>query len=171
MDPSPNIHDNPYVHERAEAGIEEYTAAEPFDLLTLRMVAEHITRPADAVRAMARLVRPGGRVVVYTIHKFSPVSLAAWALPFGLHHPIKKLIWRTDEKDTFPVAYRMNTRRALRGQFAAHGFREGLFAPLDDCRTFARFGGLNHAELLARRGVRAFGLGYRKRACSGCTSG
>jgi SAM-dependent methyltransferase len=35
-----------------------------FDLVHARFLLEHLTRPADAVRVMARAVRPGGRVVL-----------------------------------------------------------------------------------------------------------
>jgi SAM-dependent methyltransferase len=35
-----------------------------FDLVHARFLLEHLTRPEDAVRAMARAVRPGGRVVL-----------------------------------------------------------------------------------------------------------
>jgi len=148
VDPSPNIHENPYVHEAAEAFIEDYASAEPFDLLTLRMVAEHIAKPTDATAAMARLVKPGGKVVIYTVNKFAPVSLVAWATPFWLHHPIKKFFWNTEEKDTFPVAYKMNTRDALARLATAAGFRETAFEHLDDCRTFAQFKGLNFCEMV-----------------------
>ena len=160
VDPSANIHENPYVHERAQAMIEDYQATEPFDVLTLRMVAEHISKPQEAVATMAKLLKPGGKLVLYTINKFTPVSMAAWVIPFGLHHPIKKLIWKTEEQDTFPVAYKMNTRRALRELAAANGLTEESFAYLDDCRTFHRFKLLNYAELLSWKGLRTVGLTY-----------
>lgn len=160
VDPSPNVHENPYVHRKVQAFIEDYAADEPFDLLTLRMVAEHIMNPDAATAALARLTRPGGRMVVYTVNKLTPLAAAAWAVPFRFHHAVKRVLWRTDEKDTFPVAYRMNTRAALRRLFTAHGFRETAFAHLDDCRTLARFRVLNHAELLARSALRAAGLLY-----------
>ena len=160
VDPSPNVHENPFAHERTEAFIEDYAGEGGFDLLTLRMVAEHIADPDRAAATLARLAAPGGRVIVYTINVWSPVSLAAWAIPFGLHHPIKKVLWRTEEKDTFPVTYRMNTRRALARVMGRHGFREVAFTYLDDCRTFARFRGLNHVELVARSGAAAVGLSY-----------
>lgn len=160
VDPSPNVHENPFVHERHESFIENFRSDEPFDLLTLRMVAEHITQPGDAMAAMARLLKPGGRVVIYTIHKFTPVSVVAWVVPFCLHHPIKRRVWHTEDKDTFPVAYRMNTRRDLRRLAAAHGLAEERFAYLDDCRTFHRFPALNTAELALWKALSAVGLRY-----------
>ncbi len=160
VDPSPNIHENEFAHERVQAFIEDYQSEQPFDLLTLRMVAEHITKPDAAMAAIARLLRPGGKLVVYTINKWSPVSVAAWVVPFGLHHPIKKLFWKTEEKDTFPVAYRMNTRRALATLAAAHGLREVSFRKLDDLATFARFRLLNYCELSAWKAMNTLGVTY-----------
>lgn len=160
VDPSPNVHENPFAHEKLQAFIEAYTSAEPFDILTLRMVAEHIANPDEALASMARLIKPGGRVVIYTINKFAPVSIAAWAIPFWLHHPIKRILWRTEEKDTFPVTYKMNTRRTLRRLAVAHGLAEEEFAYLDDCRTFHRFRLMNYAELTAWKVLRTVGLWY-----------
>ncbi len=160
VDPSPNVYENPVAHDKYECLIEDFRSAEPFDLLTLRMVAEHITDPPRAVAALARLTAPGGRVVVYTVSKFSPVSLAAWAMPFRLHNPVKKLVWQTEQRDTFPVAYKMNTRRALGGLFDTHGLQEVAFAKLDDARTFGQFRGPNHVELGAVAVCRAVGVAY-----------
>lgn len=160
VDPSPNVHENGLARERVQSRIEDYVSAEPYDLLTLRMVAEHIDRPDEAVAAMARLLKPGGRLVVYTVNKFAPVAVATRVVPFRLHHPLKRLVWRTEEKDTFPVAYRMNSRAALRRLTAGHGLAEESFAYLDDCRTFHRFGWMNYLELSAWRILRRVGASY-----------
>jgi SAM-dependent methyltransferase len=160
VDPDDNLDANPHVHERAKTTIDDYRSGHRFDLVTLRMVAEHITDPETALTSLARLTRPGGKVVVYTVNRWSPVALAAKAIPFGLHHAIKRVLWRTEERDTFPVAYRMNTRRALRGLFERHGFREASFGYLDDCRTFGRFRLLNHLELIAWRLLHVLRLRY-----------
>jgi SAM-dependent methyltransferase len=160
IDCDDTLYENPFVHERVNCRIEDYQADEPFDLVTLRMVAEHVTDPASAVRTLARLTRPGGVVVVYTINRWAPVSLLAWLIPFRFHHALKHYLWGTEEKDTFPVVYRMNTRSTLKRLFEAAGFRERSFAALADCRTFSRFRLLHQAELAAWRLLRAVGLGY-----------
>jgi SAM-dependent methyltransferase len=160
VDCDDTLDENPFVHERVKCRIEDFHPDEPFDLVTLRMVAEHITDPAAAVKALARLTRPGGLAVVYTINRWSPVSLAAYLVQFRFHHAIKHRLWKTEEKDTFPVAYRMNTRAALARLFGEGGFRESHFAYLDDCRTFSQFPLLHRGELWAWRGLRAVGLRY-----------
>ncbi len=124
------------------------------------MVAEHITDPEVAVSSLARLTRPGGRLVIYTINKFSPVSIASMIIPHRLHHSIKRLLWNTEERDTFPVAYRMNTKKTLVGLFESHGFRLLQFAHLVDCRVLGRFRFLHFLELSFWRLCRSVGLSY-----------
>lgn len=160
VDPDRTLQENPFVHEKVHLPIEDFRTDEPFDLVTLRMVVEHISDPARAVAAIAGALRPGGRVVVYTVFKYSPVPIVTKAVPHGLHHPIKKFLWRTESKDTFPVVYRLNTRGALRAHFEAAGCREIRFRYLDDCRSLARFRVTQFLELAAYRALRLFGLHY-----------
>jgi 2-polyprenyl-3-methyl-5-hydroxy-6-metoxy-1,4-benzoquinol methylase len=160
VDPSDNIAENQFVQQRIHGRIEDYHSPESFDLATLRMVAEHISNPSAAVAALARLVKPGGKVVIYTVNLWSPVALISWLVPFRLHHAIKSLLWRTDAKDSFPVAYAMNTRQQLRQIFGASGFRECLFAYLDDCRIFHRFRFLSLLETGSWKILKSVGVRY-----------
>lgn len=160
VDPSENILANPFVHERAQCPIESYQSEQRFDLATFRMVAEHLAEPAKVIEALNRLLVPGGRVVVYTVNRRSPLALIARFTPFALHHPIKRLFWGGEEKDTFPVVYRMNTRRDLRRLFEQGGFEERLFLYLDDLAAFSQIKILNWVELCAWRMVHVLGLRY-----------
>src|SRR4051812_25433977 len=90
VDPSANVHDNPYTREKHRAFIENYHADAPFDLATLRMVAEHVTDPPAVVAALARLVKPGGRAIVLTVDLWSPITVVSRLTPFGIHHPVKE---------------------------------------------------------------------------------
>lgn len=160
VDPSDNVFDNPYTREKHKLFIEEYTASAPFDLATLRMVAEHVTDPAAVIGALGRLVKPGGLVVIFTVDLWSPITLVSRLVPFDLHYPVKKFLWGGEEKDTFPTAYLMNTRRELKKLFARGGFRESEFAWVDDCAALSRFPRLNTLELVARTALRTVGLRY-----------
>jgi len=160
LDPDDTIDENPYVHRRIKSQIADYPDDQTFDVVTLRMVAEHITDPEAALSSLARLTRPGGRLVIYTINKFSPVSIAAMIIPHRLHHSIKRLLWKTEERDTFPVAYRMNTKKTLAGFFESNGFRLLHFAHLADCQVLGRFRFLHFLELLLWRLCRSIGLNY-----------
>jgi SAM-dependent methyltransferase len=160
VDPDETLEENPYVHERARVLIDDYETDRQFDLVTLRMVAEHVAAPDVTVESLARLTRPGGRVVIFTIYRWSPVPLLTDIVPFGLHHPVKNFLWKTESKDTFPVANKMNTRGALRRVFERHGFAESSFRYVDDCRTFANSKFLQWLELSTWRLLRTVGLHY-----------
>lgn len=160
LDPSDNIDENPFVHRRVRTTIERYQDDRPYDLVTMRMVAEHVADPHAAVAALAALTKPGGKVVVLTVNRWAPVSIASWLVPFRLHHLIKRALWRTEEKDTFPVAYRMNTRRELRRLFDDAGFREHSFCCVADCCVLHRIPLFNWIELCLWRAFKALSLPY-----------
>ena len=155
LDPDPTILENPYVHQKVQMEIQEYRSDRSFDLVTMRMVAEHIAEPETAVKVMGNLTHPGSYVVIYTIFKWSPIPMVTYWTPFALHHPIKKFFWGTESKDTFPVAYKMNTRSDLKKVFEANNFREVYFSYLDDCRTLAKYKSTLWLELMGRTIFRA----------------
>lgn len=163
VDPSVSIWRNPYLHRRYQQPLEQFHPRESFDLLTLRMVAEHVQDPAGFVSSLVRLARPGGRIVVYTVHRFSPMSLLARLAPFKTRSLAKRWLWGSPEEDTFPVFYRMNTPAALRTLFGRAGCVERGCWLLDDCRTLARFWWGLWAELTAWSWLRRVGLGYPER--------
>jgi hypothetical protein len=124
------------------------------------MVAEHLTDAERAVASLECLARPGGKVVLYTTYKWSPAAVLARLVAFRLHHRVKRIVWKTDEQDTFPVAYRMNTRSRLGRLFTGNGFKECYFAYLADCCIFWRFPALHRMELSLWRALQLFGLGF-----------
>jgi 2-polyprenyl-3-methyl-5-hydroxy-6-metoxy-1,4-benzoquinol methylase len=160
VDPSKTIEENRFASERVNARLEDFECDELFDVATLRMVAEHIEAPEAFVAALARLVKPRGMAVVYTVNRWSPISIISSLTPFVIHHKVKSFIWNTEERDTFPVAYKMNTKERIRTLFHRAGFCERHFEYLDDCRTFHRFRALNYLELSAWRLLRTVGLHY-----------
>ena len=151
IDPSPNVHDNPFVHESVQGTLGTYDPGRAFDLITCRMVAEHVEDPGAFAADLARLARPGARLVIYTVHRWSPAALLARLTPFEWHHPLKERIWDCQQRDTFPVCMRLNTRRAIGSAFASAGFREESFRSLPDCRTFGNFRRILWLDLMAWR--------------------
>ena len=160
VDPDPTLQENPFVHEKVSLPLEDYRTKERFDLVTMRMVAEHVENPNRLAATLRDCTNPGGNVVVYTVNKYSPVPIITAFLPFDLHHPLKWVLWRSKKKDTFPTFFRMNTRARLRKIFEEAGFTEAFFTYLDDCRTTSGFKRLQWIELIAWRGLRRLGLRY-----------
>lgn len=167
IDPDETLEENPFVHERVGGDISEYQTERKYDLVTLRMVAEHIVDAEKLVATLARLMAPAGRVVIYTVYKWSPVPIITRLTPFHWHHKVKKVLWRTEAKDTFPTAFRMNTRARLKELFGAEGFVEEGFEVLDDCRSFQRFRVLSCLELATLRMLGAVGIRYPERCLLG----
>lgn len=93
-------------------------ASERFDMVISRSVIEHLEDPAQAFREFARVLRPGGRVIIVTPNKCDYVSLIAALTPYRLHRFLVSRIFRVPEDDVFPTLYRANTvgslSRALR---------------------------------------------------------
>jgi len=160
LDPDPTLQENPWVHEKVAGIIDDYDGAAAFDLVTLRMVAEHVDRPERCAAAIARALRPGGLAVIYTVFGLSPMPILTRLAPMALRHAVKSWLWGTAPKDTFPTRFRMNGRGRLARLFAGVGMLEEAFSRLDDCRTFARFRLLHRLELSVRGMCRAFGLPY-----------
>ncbi len=160
VDPSDNIDDNLIVHQRVKCVLEEFQTRDVFDLATLRMVAEHIQSPERAVESLARLIRHGGHVVVYTPNRWAPVSIAASLIPNGCHSLFTRLLWNTRQEDVFPTYYRMNTRRRLRTVFGSGGFTEAGFVHAADCSTFQRFRLTCFGELCLWRFFHALHITY-----------
>lgn len=160
IDPDPNIRDNPFIKEGFEGMAEDCTTAHRFDLITLRMVAEHIVDPQRSVAKIAELLKPGGLAVIYTPNKWAPVSVLAALVPNRLHHRLKSLVWDAQARDTFPTAFKLNTRADLARHCSNNGLDEMYFAFLDDCRTFSGFRLLSLTELKLQRVLRSLGLRY-----------
>lgn len=160
VDPDATIEENRVVHRRVRMPFEGYRPDTTFNLITLRMVAEHVVDPEGLLASIRAATHPKSLVVIYTPYKWSPVSVITRATPFVLHHPVKRLLWGTETKDTFPVAFKMNTQNALRDLFLKADFDEAGFWYLDDCRTSGRFFIGSLIELSAQWVLRQCGLRY-----------
>ena len=160
VDPDPTLDENPWVHEKIRGGIDAFDGEAGFDLVTMRMVAEHIQDPIACTKSIARALRPGGLAVVFTVCGISPMPILTRLAPMSLRHVVKSWLWGTQPKDTFPTSFKMNSRAVLQRQFAAVSMKEEAFLRLDDCRTLARFRSLNKLELLLMRACRALAVPY-----------
>jgi len=160
VDPNQNLKQNPFVREQFIGTIEEYLSEQPFDLATLRMVAEHISDPDAAVQSLARLVRPGGHVVIFTPYRWSPVSIISAIILSRWHSRVTGYFWGTKDEDVFPTCYKLNTRAALSRYFSQNGFREVAFRHLDNCQVLQRWTLASRAELMLWRVLHTMGLRY-----------
>src|SRR3990170_7118735 len=87
--------------------------ANTFDLIVMSHVAEHLTEPEAVFRELARVLRPGGLLLLLTPNRWHYLPLVARLVPHRLHVVFNR--WRgVDARDVFPTAYRANTAGRLR---------------------------------------------------------
>lgn len=163
VDPSPNLWRNPYLHDRIQSSIEAFSPPAPFDLVTLRMVAEHLADPARVSQALRRLVRPGGTVVIYTVHRWAPTAVLGRLSPHRAHRLAMRVLFGGEARDVFPAYYQMNTPAVLARLLGAAGLRMSGLRLLDDCRATQRFRRAHVAELRLWRLFRRLGAAYPER--------
>ncbi len=83
------------------------------DVIMSRSVMEHITDPPATYREMSRVLRPGGHFVFLTGNMWDYAAIIAKLVPNRYHPWIVARTQGRQERDTFPVAYKTNTRRAV----------------------------------------------------------
>jgi len=83
------------------------------DLIISRSVFEHLQEPQSVYREFSRVLKPGGRVVFLTANMWDYGTLVARMVPNRFHAQIVKAVEGRAEEDTFPTAYRTNTRSQI----------------------------------------------------------
>jgi SAM-dependent methyltransferase len=84
-----------------------------FDVAIMSHVAEHLTEPDLVFLEIARVLKPGGRLVLLTPNRWHYVPLVARVSPHRLHVVLNRARG-VDVRDVFPTAYRANTASRLR---------------------------------------------------------
>ena len=87
------------------------------DLITCRMVVEHLDHPAEAFAEIARCLRPGGAFIVMTPNLLNYAifgnALATKAIPEKVRLRIVHASDSRADEDIFPVCYKANTMSRL----------------------------------------------------------
>jgi len=82
---------------------------ESVDVLISIDVVEHLADPKKAFQEFLRVLRPGGHILAITPNKSHPPLFAARMLSHGVRQKINGLVTGTEDEDTFPTFYRLNT--------------------------------------------------------------
>lgn len=87
--------------------------AQSLDLITLNNVAEHLERPREVLSEFARVLAPGGHVIIHTPNVSSyamrAVQLGRRILPKAFIMKLIRFMDFREEEDVFPTYYRANT--------------------------------------------------------------
>lgn len=111
------------------------------DLIMSRSVFEHLTDPDSVYKEFSRILRPGGAVVFLTANMWDYGTLVAHLVPNRFHAWIVKQVEGRAEEDTFPIAYRTNTRAAVNRLAAAAGLTVESFEYLSQYPNYLMFNG------------------------------
>lgn len=112
------------------------------DVIMSRSVFEHLTDPGSVYREFARVLRPGGRLVFLTANMWDYGTLFARLIPNRFHGRIVKVVEGREEEDTFPTAYKTNTRGDVDRLAAAAGLQVDGFEYLSQYPNYLMFNGL-----------------------------
>lgn len=119
-----SLRDNVGLHQAVLGRLTEMPfAAASFDLVISSWVIEHLQEPEMAFAEIARVLRPGGRFIFLTPNAWNYVVLVNRLTPAWLQRCLVPRVYGRREEDTFPVAYRANTRRRLDTLLGRAGLR------------------------------------------------
>lgn len=84
--------------------------AKSVDVVLLRYVAEHIGDPRQAFSEIHRVLKPGGKVLILTTNRNSPLILLPGLIPYPLRKKLITYVFKAKDEDIFPTWHRLNSR-------------------------------------------------------------
>jgi len=118
-----------------------------FDLILCSWLMEHLATPDEVFRELARVLIPGGHLVLVTPNAWNYVTLVQRLVPGRFQEWLAGRIYGREQKDTFALAYRANTKGSLDDKFRRVGLVNEEFHFVGDPSYIAG------SDLLFRLGV------------------
>src|SRR4030088_2258274 len=104
-----------------------------------RSVMEHVTDPERVYGESYRVLKPGGHFIFLTANLWDYASIIASLIPNRFHPWIVSKTEGRAEHDTFPIAYRTNTRGAVNKWSQQAGFDVVSFRYLGQYPAYLTF--------------------------------
>lgn len=120
-----------------------------FDVVNCRLVIEHVDFPDVVLKEFYRVLKPGGRVAIFTPNLLHYFGAAASLTPHWFHVWFNSRVRGFDNEDFFPTRYRANTRRRLGKLFLNSGFSRADISLVEGTPSVLAFNSLLHGMGLA----------------------
>jgi ubiquinone/menaquinone biosynthesis C-methylase UbiE len=111
------------------------------DIVISRSVFEHLTDPDAVYRELARVLKPGGNVIFLTANIWDYGTTIARLVPNRFHSKIVNYVEGRPEEDTFPTAFKTNSKKAVERLSRSHGFSVADFTYLGQYPSYFMFNG------------------------------
>lgn len=115
-----------------------------FDVVNCRLVIEHVDFPDAVLKEFYRVLKPGGRLAIFTPNLLHYFGAAASLTPHWFHVWFNGRVRGFEENDIFPTRYRANTRRQLRKLFLESGFSRADISMVEGAPSVLSFNSLLH---------------------------
>jgi SAM-dependent methyltransferase len=115
-----------------------------FDVVNCRLVIEHLDFPNAVLKEFYRVLKPGGRLAIFTPNLLHYFGVAASLTPHWFHVWFNSRVRGFDENDIFPTRYRANTRRRLRALFLKSGFSRSEISLVEGAPSVLAFNSILH---------------------------
>ena len=120
-----------------------------FDVVNCRLVIEHVDFPDTVLKEFYRVLKPGGRLLIFTPNLLHYFGAAASLTPHWFHVWFNSRMRGFSDEDIFPTRYRANTRRRLRKLFLKSGFSRAEISMVEGSPSVLAFNSLLHGMGLA----------------------
>ncbi len=115
-----------------------------FDVVNCRLVIEHVDFPDMVLTEFYRVLKPGGRLAIFTPNVLHYFGAAASLTPHWFHVWFNGRVREFSDEDTFPTRYRANTRRRLGKLFLKSGFSRTDISMVEGAPSVLAFNSLLH---------------------------
>ena len=125
IDVCESVGQNQHVDSRVGGNVSSLPFADSsFDVIYGRWLVEHLENPLVAMREFYRVLKPGGRLAIFTTNLLHYYGGTAKVTPQWFHLWFNRRRGFTED-DIFPTYYRANTRWRLGELLAEAGFQKG----------------------------------------------
>ncbi|HEV1994050.1 MAG TPA: class I SAM-dependent methyltransferase [Candidatus Acidoferrum sp.] len=93
-----------------------------FEVVNCRLAIEHVKTPEAALREFYRILKPAGRLAVFTSNLLHYYGVASSLTPHWFHVWFNSRVRGFESADIFPTYYRANTQHRLQALFRKSGF-------------------------------------------------